>query len=74
VACQELGTAANGRKVWKWTWDGTKQKNSSATQPAFIIFNNNEKPQTSNLDFENGGYYTKDGLKGKVAVSASRRR
>lgn len=74
VACQELGTAANGRKVWKWTWDGIKQNNSSATQPAFIIFNNDGSPQTSDLNFENGGYYTKDGLKGKVAVSASRRR
>ena len=68
VSCQLLGTAQNGNKVWKWTWDGTKQNNSSATQPAFIIFSNNGSPQTADLAFENGGYYTKDGLKGNVVT------
>ena len=67
VSCTLLGTHDNGNKVWKWTWDGTKQNNSSATQPAFIIFNNNGSPQTDDLVFENGGYYTKDGLKGTVS-------
>ena len=43
VACELLGTAANGNKVWKWTWDGTKEKNSSATQPAKIIFSNQDR-------------------------------
>ena len=33
IDCELLGTAPNGNKVWKWTWDGTKQNNSSATQP-----------------------------------------
>jgi hypothetical protein len=48
--------------VWKWTWDGTKQNNSAATQPAKIIFNNTSSPQTDDLTFANGGYYNKNGL------------
>lgn len=66
VECVKLGTASNGNAVWKWTWDGTKQKNSSATKPAKIIFSNNGAPQTADLDFVNGGYYNKDGLKATV--------
>ena len=72
VACELLGTAANGRKVWKWTWDGTKQNNTAATQPAKIIFNNDGQPQTGNLDFTQGGYYNKDGLAGSVTTTAIR--
>ena len=68
VDCVAIGTADNGNKVWKWTWDGTKEKNSSATQPAKIIFSNAGTPQTDDLKFENGGYYNKDGLKGKVTT------
>jgi alpha-amylase len=58
--CTLLGTADNGRKVWKWTWDG---KRTSASSPdSGIIFNNGSNAhQTSNLDFYNGGYYTEDG-------------
>lgn len=62
VACTLLGVAENGNKVWKWSWDGTKQNNSSATQPAKIIFNNTSSPQTADLAFTNGGYYNKNGL------------
>ncbi len=62
VDCKFLGYAHNGNAVWKWTWDGTKQKNSSATQPAKIIFSNEGTPQTADLEFKNGGYYNKDGL------------
>ena len=54
--------AKNGNQVWKWTWDGTKQNNTSATQPAMIIFSNSGAPQTADLEFKNGGYYTKSGL------------
>ncbi len=67
VSCTLLGTHDNGNKVWKWTWDGTRQNNTSATQPAFIIFNNNGSPQTNDMAFQNGGYYTKDGLRGVAA-------
>ena len=70
VACDELGTASNGNKVWKWTWDGKKQKNSSATRPAMIIFNNSGAPQTTDLVFSQGGYYNKDGLQGVVTPTA----
>ena len=65
IACTELGTAKNGNKVYKWTWDGTRQKNTTVAQPAKIIFSNNGKPQTADLAFQNGGYYNKDGLKGQ---------
>ena len=67
VDCTFLGTANNGNKVWKWTWDGTKQNNSSAKQPAKIIFSNNGSPQTDDLVFTNGGYYTKDGCQSVVS-------
>ena len=69
VACVELGTAQNGNKVWKWSWDGTKQNNTSLTQPQKIIFNNNASPQTDDLIFENGGYYLKTGLFGVVPTA-----
>ena len=72
VACEYLGAAKNGNKVWKWTWDGTKEKNSSATQPAKIIFSNQGSPQTNNLDFKNGGYYLKKGLFDVVAPTGIR--
>ncbi|MBO4811367.1 MAG: starch-binding protein [Prevotella sp.] len=63
--CQLLGTASNGNKVWKWTYSGTL-----TTQPTGIIFNNNGSPQTDDLAFENGGYYTRDGLKGNVITAS----
>ena len=72
VACEELGTAPNGNKVWKWTWDGKKQNNSSATQPQMIIFNNDGQPQQENQVFENGGYYIRNGLQGVVSPTAIR--
>ena len=69
VECQQVGVANNGCKVWKWTWNGKKQNNSSAKQPQGIIFSNNGTPQTGDLDFVNGGYYTnKEGLRGTVST------
>ena len=59
--CTYLGDAANGNKVWKWSYDGTL-----TTKPSQIIFSNNGSPQTSDMTFKNGGYYNKDGLKGTV--------
>ncbi len=70
VSCELLGTADNGKKVWKWTWNGKKQNNSSAKQPAMIIFNNSGQPQTADLVFKNGGYYDKDGLQAIVSATA----
>ena len=63
VDCSLLGTAANGNKVWKWSWDGNKISQSSTNEG--IIFNDGTS-QTADLDFQNGGYYTKNGLKGVV--------
>ena len=62
VACELLGVAENGNKVWKWTWDGTKQNNTTVTKPGMIIFSNHGSPQTSDLTFQNGGYYNDKGL------------
>jgi alpha-amylase len=62
VACELLGVAENGNKVWKWTWDGTKQNNTSVTKPGMIIFSNHGAPQTADLTFQNGGYYNDKGL------------
>ena len=59
--CTLLGTANSGNKVYKWTYSG-----SLTTKPGKIIFSNNGTPQTSDLPFQNGGYYTKDGLKAVV--------
>ena len=59
--CTLLGTAQNGKKVYKWTYSG-----SLTTKPAKIIFSNNGTPQTDDLSFQNGGYYTKDGLQAVV--------
>lgn len=70
IDCELLGTAPNGNKVWKWTWDGTKQNNSSATQPQKIIFNNTGQPQTEDLDFTQAGYYNDEGLQGVVTTTA----
>ena len=61
-ACKKLGTAGNGNSVWKWTYTGTL-----STHPTYIIFSNNGAPQTDDLQFKNGGYYNKDGLKGVVS-------
>ena len=62
VACDLLGVAENGNKVWKWTWDGTKQNNTSVAKPGMIIFSNHGSPQTADLTFQNGGYYNEKGL------------
>ena len=64
VDCQYLGTAANGNKVWKWTYDGTL-----TTRPTGIIFSNNGSPQTNDLAFQLGGYYNKEGLQGTVTTT-----
>ena len=69
ASCTLLGTAPNGNKVWKWIWDGKKQENSSAMQPAKIIFNNNGQPQTDDQTFTLGGYYNKYGLQGYAGES-----
>lgn len=71
VACELIGTNQYGNKVWKWTWDGTKQKNSSAKQPAKIIFSSKGKPQTADLTFVQGGYYDEDGLISNVETGVS---
>ena len=64
VACTKVGTTANGTHVWKWTWDNAKHGSASGNEG--IIFSNSGNPQTADLPFENGGYYTIDGLQGVV--------
>ena len=69
VACELLGVAENGNKVWKWTWDGTKQSNTSVTKPGMIIFSNHGSPQTADLSFQNGGYYNEKGFVKTIPTS-----
>ena len=54
-----MGKAANGNKIWKWIYSGTPD---SSDMPTHIIFNATSSPQTSDLTFTNGGYYTTAGL------------
>ena len=62
VACKQVGINSNGRKVWKWTYNG-----ALTTLPTGIIFNDGSN-QTADLDFRNGGYYNEAGaLLGVVA-------
>ena len=64
--CTLVGTADNGNKVYKWVG-----KYGSAL-PTGIIFSNNGSPQTSDMTFENGGYYDSTGkLYGKVTSGIS---
>ena len=64
IACEKIGSTEDGNAVWKWTWDGTKEKGTSLTQPEMIIFSSQGSPQTADLPFYNGGYYDEDGLVG----------
>lgn len=68
VACEYVGTADNGNKVWKWSWNGWKQNNTDATQPEKIIFNNDGQPQTNDLLFVLHGYYNENGVQGEVVT------
>jgi alpha-amylase len=71
--CTYLGEALNGNKVWKWKWDGTREKNTTVAQPGMIIFSNgsNGSPKTADLQFKNGGYYTKEGFFGLVTAGVN---
>ena len=66
VSCELVGTANNGNKIWKWTWNGWKEHGTDATQPSMIIFNNNPQPQTQDMPFTLYGYYTIDGYQGVI--------
>ena len=54
-----MGKAANGNLIWKWTFTGTVD---TSDMPTHIIFSNAGSPQTDNLEFKNGGYYTINGV------------
>lgn len=68
AACTKVGTTADGKTVWKWTWDNKVILKSgvtgsaSYTLPSHIIFtnkkaNSNSGAQTLNMKFNNGNYY-----------------
>ena len=61
MACTYIGKADNGNKVYKWTYTGTLP-----FEPTGIIFSNNGKSQTADMEFTNGGYYTSFGKAGVV--------
>lgn len=55
-----MGDAANGNKIWKWTYDGTVD---TGNMPTGVIFSeNSDNKLTGDLAFQNGGYYTQGGL------------
>lgn len=68
VKCDNIGTAGNGRKVWKWTYKEEDKVSTPGGVNEGIIFSRGTggSPQTADMPFENGGYYTEDGLKGAV--------
>lgn len=68
AACTKVGTTADGKTVWKWTWDNKVILKSgvtgsaSYTLPSHIIFTNKKAgsdsgAQTLNMQFKNGNYY-----------------
>lgn len=68
AACTKVGTTADGKTVWKWTWDNKVilmsgvTGSASYTLPSHIIFtnkkaNSNSGAQTLNMKFNNGNYY-----------------
>lgn len=59
--CTLVGTN-NGNKVYKWTMDAS-DKHSATGRNAGIIFNaGNKKPQTGDMPFVNGAYYSIEGM------------
>jgi alpha-amylase len=59
--CTLVGTN-NGNKVYKWTMDAS-DKHSANGSSAGIIFNaGNNKPQTGDMPFINGAYYSIEGM------------
>ena len=58
VAATLLGTADNGNRVFKWTA-------AKSTAPDNIIFSGAGQ-QTADMPFQQGGYYTKNGLQATV--------
>ena len=68
VLCTFIGTTQSGNKVWKWTWDSSTVSQTSPSEG--IIFGDGQW-QTADLQWENAGYYTKEGLKGNVLSADS---
>lgn len=62
-----MGSATNGNKIWKWTFSNGIPTND---MPTHIIFNNSGSPQTADLEFKNGGYYTVNGLQYVVNITS----
>lgn len=67
VTCTKVGTAHNGNAVWKWTFKESDKKAATGGNEG-IIFNNaqnasdEKKVQTDDLEFQNTGYYTLNGM------------
>ena len=59
------GTDTDGKKVY--LWDGGEYDATSL--PTKIIFSNGGDYQTADLNFENGGFYTVNGLQGNVTTT-----
>lgn len=62
----KMGVTAEGNVIWKWLYDGNV---NASDMPTNIIFNATSSPQTSDLPFTNGGYYTVGGLQKTIVPS-----
>ena len=52
VKCTKVGTNANGNAIWKWVGPA-----STEGKPTGIIFSIKGSPQTSDLEYHEGGYF-----------------
>jgi glycosidase len=56
VKCTKTSATSGGLAIWEWI-----NTDTSGKTPTLIIFSNNGKPQTDDMTFENGAYYTSTG-------------
>lgn len=62
VRCTRVGVNSQGRTVWKWVLNEAEKIAVSSPNKG-IIFSNQGQPQTHDMEFVSGGYYTEDGLR-----------
>ncbi len=79
ASCTKVGTTADGKTVWKWTWDkkvilrSGVTSSASYTIPTNIIFTNKATgtKQTNDMAFKNGNYYGENVTYGNVTGISS---
>ncbi len=59
--CTLVGTN-NGNKVYKWTMDASDKHYANGSSAGIIFNAGNNKPQTGDMPFVNGAYYSIEGM------------